>query len=140
LLEGKYKTVVHSEKVESHICASNYEHFGQANNTTFATNLVQQIFGQFGTNAESMQLLDGIIPDELQHGSDALLSILHKIKKLEGITEISGQVTTEEIKNGYKKWRESTSTSASGCHLGHDKAALTVLPPIATDAIPFTDT
>jgi hypothetical protein len=140
LLHGKFETVVHSEKVETHICESNYKHFGQANDTTFATNLLKKIFGQYGTNEESMRLLNGIIPEELTHESEALLSILNKIQKVDGVDEISGRVTIDEVKNGYKKWRESTTTSPSGCHLGHDKAALNAILSPEEDAIQFTDT
>jgi hypothetical protein len=140
LMEGKYETVVHSDKMEAQIRDSNYKHFGQANDTTLATNLVKKIFGQYGTNDESMNLLNGVIPAELTQASEAFLSILRKMKKIDGIDEISGRVTSDEIRNGYRKWRESTTTSPSGCHLGHDKSALNAPPPSDETKSNFTDT
>ena len=37
------------------------------------------------------------------------------------LPEIDTKITATQVKAGYKKWRESTSTSPSGLHLGHAK-------------------
>jgi hypothetical protein len=140
LLEGKYETIVHSEEIETQIRNSNYIHFGQANDTTFATNLLKKIFGKYGTNEESSRLLQGIIPEELLNESDALHSILRHMKRIDNISDITGRVNKDEIRNGYKHWRESTTTSPSGCHLGHDKAAINATPPTDEDGEHFSDT
>jgi hypothetical protein len=34
------------------------------------------------------------------------------------LPEIDTYITTEQVATGFKKWRENTSTSPSGCHLG----------------------
>jgi hypothetical protein len=52
---------------------------------------------------------------------DAVRSLLRQLAK--GKAEgFSAEITAEEVRQMYKVWRESTSTSPSGLHLGHEKA------------------
>jgi hypothetical protein len=46
------------------------------------------------------------------------MSILEYIAKLESIPLINTYITPDQLSQGFKKWRESTSTSPSGYHLG----------------------
>jgi ribonuclease HI len=140
VINGEHKTIVDSDDIEENIRESNYRHFGQANDTTFAKRLIKLIFGTYGTNDESKQLLDGIIPTGLDNESEAMHSIMKKMKRHDAVIEIDGRVTMDEVRNGYKKWRESTTTSPSGCHLGHDKAAVNMPPPMDDDEANFSNT
>jgi hypothetical protein len=67
-------------------------------------------------------------------------SILQKLRKVEEAEDIDGRVTMEEVRSGYKKWRETTTTSPSGCHLGRDKAALNMPQPTDDEEVSFSDT
>ena len=55
--------------------------------------------------------------------------------------EINDTISPQDLISGYTKWREKTSTSPSGRHLGHYKSML-YNPKAASDpdAIPFTQT
>jgi hypothetical protein len=50
--------------------------------------------------------------------------------------EISGRITGPELQDGYRAWRETTSTSPSGLNLGNDKTML--LTTLQTDDTDFT--
>jgi hypothetical protein len=102
--------------------------------------LIKLIFGTYGTNDESKQLLDSIIPADLDNESEAMHSIINKMKQHDAAAEIGTQVTMEEVQTGYKKWRETTTTLPSGCPLGHDKTALNMPPPTNDNEINFSNT
>jgi hypothetical protein len=48
---------------------------------------------------------------------------------METLPEIDTYISSDEVARGFKRWKETTSTSPSGCHLG-----LRRIP-----AIPFQD-
>ena len=48
--------------------------------------------------------------------------ILKKAKRK--TEEIKTEFMVDEVKNGFQRWRETTSTSPSGIHLGHYKSIL----------------
>ena len=51
---------------------------------------------------------------------------LLKLKQNSGVRKdiINHTITIDKMKQGYKKWKEETSTSPSGWHLGHVKVLL----------------
>jgi hypothetical protein len=51
------------------------------------------------------------------------LSMPEEIKVLG--KQLDYEMTEEIFISGFKKWKESTSTSPAGCHLGHYKAIVT---------------
>jgi hypothetical protein len=67
-------------------------------------------------------LLDGGLGIESMTLLDALRILLKKLKRLASEGTISYHITTATVKAVYRKWRESTSTSPSSLHLGHEKA------------------
>ena len=81
-------------------------------------------------------LLQGTIPQEW-HGENKLLkeflgsfSTPDHVRNKE---EISTHITEDDVKRGFGKWREATSTSPSGRHLGHYRAA--ILHPILLECL-----
>jgi hypothetical protein len=83
------------------------------------------MFGPDGSNEESRALLEGKIDiDGLQDTTDATKAILRKAIYVEKPNSVTRKVTVEQIRGMIRRWRESTSTSPSGMHLGHDKAVL----------------
>jgi hypothetical protein len=79
--------------------------------------------GPYGTTEEAGWLFNGTLNiDDNTEIDDATRSILLKLKKYAG--NLSDYITIDDLRQGYAKWRESTSTSPSGLHLGHEKALL----------------
>jgi hypothetical protein len=100
----------------------NKGHFCQADGTPFTTPDMIDIFGKYGTNATSKHLLNGNLDLYSMSLTDALNAILQKLKWIAPEGSIDYRVTAAEVEVVYRKWREATSTSPSGLHLGHEKA------------------
>lgn len=56
--------------------------------------------------------------------SNGAKALLNKLSDKKNLTKITDDITTEEFINAFKHWRENTSTSPSGRHLGHYKCLL----------------
>jgi hypothetical protein len=56
--------------------------------------------------------------------SNELKVFLEECKRPNKLQEISATISDDDFQQTVKKWKESTSTSPSGRHLGHYKAAL----------------
>jgi hypothetical protein len=68
---------------------------------------------------ESEQLIEGTLPDAFGNLKNKYLEkLIHHIQDLPQLPEIDCQLTPDEVSQGFRKWREATSTSPSGCHLG----------------------
>ncbi|KAI2503122.1 hypothetical protein MHU86_11313 [Fragilaria crotonensis] len=103
----------------------NQRHFGQAHGTPFTIPPLTNDFGYCGDTASVQALLQGrydssqqtdesvrIFLDHLQHTADMATT--------ENFPTISETSFIEKL----KVWRESTTTSPSGIHLGHYKAMI----------------
>jgi hypothetical protein len=95
------------------------------------------MFRKFGTNELSQMILDGSSLIEVLHDSEASTIFFTSLMKILGIQKINGKVAGPELQSGYHTWNETTSTSPSGLHLGHDKAMLQKL--IKSKTLTFTD-
>ena len=111
-------TITDPREVEKAIIERNIEHFGQAQGTAFTSQDLIAIFGKDGESQETENLLQGKLP-KIEHLPDAVQRILRKIAENPCNNQIETHITTQELKNLFKKWKERTSTSPSGCHLGH---------------------
>jgi len=56
--------------------------------------------------------------------SSAVQAILQYLKDSPNLPHISTEINVEDIKSLYQAWKESTTTSPSGLHLGHNKGLL----------------
>ena len=97
------------------------EHFNQAQGTPFTEEPLRTMLPFTADSELAEKILEGKIPEDLEISlitRDVLEQAKRKTK------EIDAEFTENDIITGYKKWRESTSTSPSGRHLGHQKAIL----------------
>jgi hypothetical protein len=69
---------------------------------------------------EAEQLIkNGELPSVLRGLENKRLEkILHHIRDMPQLPKIAWQLTPKDVAQGFRKWREATSTSPSGCHLG----------------------
>jgi hypothetical protein len=91
-------------------------HFNQATGTPFTVGVLRETFGYGGHNTNTQYLLDGklqLSEDVISTEMKWLLSNFRRSRP-----PISAQFPAQDIQSGFLKWRESTSTSPSGKHLG----------------------
>jgi hypothetical protein len=110
--------------MERNIQEWNRIHFGQAYRSPFASPFLKNLLGPYGTNANSQLILDGCSPLSRTDVSSATFSIIKKLRRVACPNSIDDTITATDLQSAYKTWRESTSTSPSGLHLGHEKAIL----------------
>ena len=123
---SQWKSIYDIETMEKILQARNQTHFGQAKGTPFTTPPLSTMFGWCGTTTEATDLLNGTLePSTLEGISNATQEILQALSEpIKGIQEIRPHITIDDLKNGFKRWRESTSTSPSGRHLGHYRSII----------------
>lgn len=117
-------TVSGKQDLEEAILQRNQRHFSQAEGTPFASDHLRQHFGRLGTNFTCQQILDKQFDTHTLSATEATKSLLNNLQRYHPKNHISDHISADDLRQGYKVWRESTSTSPSGRHLGLDKAFL----------------
>ena len=97
------------EEIGKAVARYNIQHYNQAKNTPLA---------QY---PEQIQLHKNLPSDKHQHMEDMITEFLTQIEAQASET-LSGVIDPESWRRRMMKWREDTSTSPSGLHLGHYKA------------------
>jgi hypothetical protein len=95
----------------------NISHFAQAHGTPFTTESLIEIIGEDGCSNQAFEILEGQVPDHLQKFPKLLLQELRQTRPT-----LPLNMTLEDMCQGFKKWRENTTTSPTGKHLGIYKA------------------
>jgi len=109
------KIITDPDKIARHFRNHNVQHFAQAHGCQFSSTAFQDIINK--KEFSNMQLEQSTPECKIQ----------------EAINEISVnnnddlEITQEEWRNKFKHWKESTSTSPSGVHLGHYKTLLSTI-------------
>jgi predicted transcriptional regulator len=115
--------VTEDSEIIRHLTIRNKAHFSQAQGTPCTTPEVETILGKYGeTTVEN---------NTTTNTTSATRQLIHQLTR-DRLPQISTHITEEEIKNGFSKWKEKTSTSPSGRHLGTYKALLAPLPSTET--------
>ena len=115
--EGHLNRIDDIEEMNNLLYHRNRKHFAQASNTPCTTpNVIQQI-GESGTTPVAQQILNGIIPDELPNELKLLFLEMNA-----NIPKVELEFTFEDMIDGFTNWKEQTTTSPSGRHLGFYKA------------------
>jgi hypothetical protein len=113
-----WETVTHPEAIHELLRKQNIQHFGMAHGTPFTRAPLTCLNWEANSN-EAEQLISGQLPDALSNLDNKYLEkLIHHICNMPQLPEIECQLTPEEVSQGFSKWREATSTSPSGCHLG----------------------
>jgi hypothetical protein len=91
----------------------NISHFSQADGTPFTTELLIDLIGEDGCSNKALEILEGNVPSSLQKYPKLLLSEMKKARDT-----LPLNMTLDDMCHGFHKWRENTTTSPSGKHLG----------------------
>ncbi len=113
-----------SQKVEDHLFDRNILHFGQAKETPWTKPPFSDIpFDGTGPIADA--ILDGTFPYEPSEPHGKYIQLL--LDSLQAkLPTLPSDITAKDISNGFRVWKEMTSTSPSNRHLGHYKALLSL--------------
>jgi hypothetical protein len=121
----KWKMITIPPIIESKLIIRNIKHFGQASSTPFASAVLQQCFGYDGTNIIATNLIfHQQLPPEFHTQPPFVQELLQRLSDGQRLKSTPLDVTFEEYCKGFRVWRERTSTSPSGRHLGHYKLLL----------------
>ena len=132
-----FKDVSESEEMFALILERNYKHFGQANGTPFTEAPLKDWLGNYGETETGQAILAGELRPALDQGFPETQTVLDLLQPFDPPAQpISSLVTSSDFKSFFAKWKENTSTSPSGKHLGHYKA---LLSPAFTDNAELTD-
>jgi hypothetical protein len=119
--------VVERDKLEQHLLDYNRDSFRAASESPLGHGVIYDALTFSSLSPSSIGLLDGEVPQE-SHKDDVILReflasfTIPECVRSKG--EIPIEISAEELCRGFKSWREWTSTSPSGRHLGHYKALI----------------
>jgi hypothetical protein len=105
------------QRLQEFLLKRNIVHFQQAHGTPFTTEPLVKLDWN-ASSSEANAILHGQIPTEFQNSNPYVMEILHHIANCEQLPEIDTYLSPNEIAQGFRQWKETTSTSPSGCHLG----------------------
>jgi hypothetical protein len=128
-----FRDVTESEEKFALILERNFKHFGQANGTTFTEAPLKDWLGTHGETDTGQATIHGELQPVPGHGFPKTQTVLDLLQPFDPpAAPISALlVTSGDFKSFFAKWKEGTSASPSGKHLGHYKALLS--PAIADD-------
>jgi hypothetical protein len=119
--------VIDRPSVEQHLLNYNRESFRAASASPCGAGKILDDLTFSALSTSGTDLLTGSIPHEWCENQELLYEFLLSFKTPQSVKEsqsISTSVEEEDVKRGFGKWREATSTSPSGRHLGHYRAII----------------
>ena len=124
-----WKVITVPEEIEFYLLKQNQLHVGQSEHESipFITETMQQKFDWNTTTEEAEKFLkgtyDGSKDEELTEIMKLVLANCVQIAP----PKINPEITVAQLRGKMKVWREGTTTSPSGHHLGHYKSLFTVI-------------
>ena len=113
----QWTTIDAPEEITKYLIQRNRQHFGQAEGTPFTVPPLSVDLDYKAAQASAELMLEGDYNhDELDDLTKKFVKHMQRVTLLDSVKKL---VTTEEFIDKVKTWKESTSTSPSGLHLGH---------------------
>jgi exonuclease III len=107
-----------------HLQTRNQRHFGQAHGTPFTIPPLSTAFQFTGEGIATNEVLSGVFDlPNIDEDVELLLRHLKTSAEMEQI-RCTATISDEDLQGKLKVWKESTTTSPSGVHLGHYKALI----------------
>ena len=124
LPKEEWKRIEDPVLVEKYTIERNTRHLNQAQGTPYTIEPLQSLLGLDSRTPYGNSVLDGTM--NLKQLSLTTLQQLYfkEMKKIEQplIKKVKNKVSLDEMKYTFTKWKERTTTSPSGRHLGRYKA------------------
>ncbi len=112
--QWKFERIHDQEEMTTKIIERNQKHFSQAQGSPPTDPFLVKHLGKYGEHG--FEGLRNCLEEDLQHLLPETQELLRNLEN-NRLPEIETQLTLEEIKQGFRSWRESTSTSPSGRHM-----------------------
>ena len=116
-----WKSITSPPEIIKYIMSQNNVQFSQAKDTPLADTTLGKIIGKNGDSEAAKQILDGTFNPE--HQISEVIRFIQKCKKDPRIQTFHQEVTIPMFKNAFGGLSEKKSSSNSGRHIGHYKAA-----------------
>lgn len=124
----EWVTILDKDQLENAILLYCQEHFQQASTTPFGHGHFAELLGISGLTEAGQNILDGTLFADFDEDTfpelATFLAELAMPEEIKQLAPISQEITVADWHKGFSQWRESTSTSPSGRHLGMYKALL----------------
>ena len=118
-----WRTIDIPTEVLHHLQTRNRRHFGQAHGTPFTIAPYAQQFGFKGDTSQADAVYNGTYDWTSVEDPEVKLLLQYMQRAQHTFDDpILTDITIEAFQSKLRTWRESTSTSPSGLHLGHYKA------------------
>lgn len=117
----EWQTITNPVDIEHFLMLRNRMHFGQAQGTPFTVNPLKDHIDWTATSIRAEEVLIGsyVPPDTL---TELCTTVLAECKASTSLDSIDATINSTSFANKIRTWRESTTTSPSGRHLGRYKA------------------
>ncbi len=120
----KWVRITDSDTVQQLIQKRNEEHFNQASETPIGDPETMQMFGWDGNSDTCNKILEGEppahLPDRLKN--EIADTFFQQFKT--AAPTLDTEISIQEFKEAFAKWKESTTTSPSQRHLGHYRSLM----------------
>jgi hypothetical protein len=120
-----WETILEPSAIEDHLIRYNRQSFRAAAASPCGHGLIHDTLTFTSLSQSGDQILRGIIPESWSQHPNLLKAFLLSFAMPDAVPTITSVFTEDQIKYGFKNWRERTSTSPSGRHLGHYRAIIT---------------
>ena len=121
----EYVTLLDCDAIEDELTRYNREWFRQAKDTPFGHGELYDLVGYDGLTATATAIVDGDCIAYLGVPMRRELQVfLEECRRPDSVAPIPTTITMDQFKSTVKDWKESTSTSPSGRHLGHYRTAI----------------
>ncbi|KAI2505799.1 hypothetical protein MHU86_8661 [Fragilaria crotonensis] len=122
-----WDTILDKDTIESNLLRYNRNSFRAAAASPCGHGIIHSGLSFNSLSKDSAALLYGTIPPHWHGQDDILREFLTSFALPDVVKEnkaISININEDDVSYGFKKWKETTSTSPSGRHLGHYKALI----------------
>jgi hypothetical protein len=124
---GEWTPITQPEDIARHICSANTRQYNQASKTPFAKPPLTKILGPEANTPGAKAILQGRLPapDILQGLQPETIQILNQLTQPKTMAPlaIGSTISPDDFISTYKSTHEKVSSSLSGHHVGHYKAA-----------------
>ncbi|KAI2496031.1 hypothetical protein MHU86_18504 [Fragilaria crotonensis] len=114
-----WDTIINREDIERHLLSFNREAFRAAAESPCGRGVIHDALLQTSLSSEVETCLEGEIPDSWDIDNQLLREFLASFHIPSSVLEtgpINLEIKNADIMKGFKSWKETTTTSPSGCH------------------------